>query len=318
MKSSSLSARLSTIAFSGLAVCTLALGSIWLTPAAPAFAAPAAPPAGSTPNYAGLDKAYEREQSARSQQSNNLTKANGIVAKVQAYITNQKAKGLDTSALEAALSTYQTQLGTAQSSHDTAASVLSGHAGFDGSGNVTDAGQARQTVISARQSLLDAHTALAQGGKDLRAAIQQFRDTKVQQNRLATEQKGLAQQQTTLDNANGIVAKVQTYIANQKAKGQDTSALEAALATFQQQLSTAQASHTSAANLLTTHAGFDNSGNVTDPTQAHQTLMDAHQALTDAHNVLKQAGQDLRKALQDYRDTHKVTPVAAPTATPGA
>ncbi len=121
-------------------------------------------------------------------------------------------------------------------------------------------------------------------------------------------------QQTNLDRANGLVTKVQTYIANQKSKGQDTSSLEAALATYQKQLATAQASHTTAANVLAAHAGFDNNGNVTNSDLARQTLTDAHQALADAHIMLVQAGTDLRKALNDYRATHK----PAPTPTPGA
>lgn len=277
-----------------------------------------APPARPTPDYTGLKNAYQREQTWLSQQNDHLSKANGVVATVQAFIAKEQGLGLDTSALAAALTTYQTQLGVAQSSHNTAAGILSSHAGFDGNGNVTDAGLARQTVTSARQSLLDAHNTLVQASKDLRAALDLFRDTKVEQNRLTREQKWLALQQTRLDDANKIVGLVQTYINNQNAKGQDTSALVAALATYQQQLATAQASHTNAANLLSAHAGFDNNGNVTNPTQAHQTLVDAHQALLDAHNVLNQAGTDLHKALDAYRDTHKPTPVPAPTATPGA
>ena len=318
MKRISLLSKFTTLVFSSLAVCALMLGSAWLAPAASAFAATATPPAANADANQRLQKAFQAEQTWLSQQSDNLSKANDAVAKVQAWINTKKSQGLDTSAVEAALSTYQTQIATAQLSHDTAAGILGGHAGFDGSGNVTDASQARQTVTSARQSLSDAHGVLVQAGKDLRAAVNLFRGTQVQQNRLTREQKWLSEQQANLDKANGVVSKVQTYITNQKAQGQDTSPLEAALATYQKQLTTAQASHTTAANLLSAHAGFDNNGNVTNQDQARQTLTDAHQALSDAHLTLVQAGTDLRKALNDYRQAHKPAPAAAPTATPGA
>ena len=312
MKRTSLFSKLSTLIFSGLAVCALMLGGAWLTPATSAFAATGTPPAKDTAVDQRLQKAFQAEQSWLSQQSDNLAKANSAVAKVQAWIEKAKAQGLDTSTVEAALSTSQTQIATAQLSHDTAAGILNGHAGFDGSGNVTDADQARQSVTSARQSLNDAHAVLAQAARDLRTAVNQFRDIKVQQNRLAREQKWLSEQQTNLDKAVSIVSKVQTYITNQKAKGQDTSSLEAALATYQRQLAAAQASHTTAANVLGAHAGFDNSGNVTNPALARQTLTDAHQALSDAHSMLVQAGTDLRKALKDYRESHPATPAPTP------
>lgn len=318
MKHSCLISKVSTLVFSGLAVCALMVGSAWLAPAASALAATSTPPAQNQAVDQRLEKAFQAEQAWLAKQSDNLTKANGAVAKVQAGIDKQKALGLDTSAVEAALSTYQTQIATAQLSHDTAADILKGHAGFDGSGNVTDADLARQTVINARQSLNDAHRILTQAARDLRTAINQFRVEKAQPRRLDREQKWLSEQQTNLDRANGVVAKVQTYIANQKANGQDTSSLEVALATYQQQLAAAQSSHTTAANVLATHAGFDNNGNVTNPDLARQTLTDAHQALSNAHITLVQAGTDLRKALNDYRETHKPAPSAAPSATPGA
>ena len=66
------------------------------------------------------------------------------------------------SALQAALSTFQTQIATAQSSHNTTASVLGNHAGFDANGKVTNPDQARQTLLDGRQSLRDAHGVIRQ------------------------------------------------------------------------------------------------------------------------------------------------------------
>jgi hypothetical protein len=314
MKTTHRTTHISSMAASVLAIVMLALCSVWLAPATPALAAAGTPQPKAAADGTQLKNAYEREQKALATQTGNLAKAGEGAAKVQTLIDAQKAQGVDTSAIEAALATAKFQVANAQSAHDTAASILSAHAGFDASGNVTDVAQARQTITSARQSLIDAHTILQQARQDLEAALKAFRQTQVQVNRLAREQEWLALQQTRLDGTAQIVAKTQVYIANQKSKGKDTASLEAALATFQQQIATAQASHKTAADILSAHAGFNASGKVTDPVQAHQTLTGAHQSLSDAHQILQQAGQDLRKAIKTYRDANE--PEAKPTTVP--
>jgi hypothetical protein len=292
---------------SGLAALALAVASVFTAPAATAHADDPTP----TPHPAQqarddlLKNWYQREQNWLNIQTQNLAKANEAAGKVQDWINGLKSKGKDTSALEAALATFQSQIAAAQSSHDTAANILKTHAGFDDSGNVTDPDQARQTLVTARQSLADAHNVLLQAGRDLRKAVQDFRKTNLEENGLPRLQKWLSVQQTHLDATNQIVSKVQDYINAQKAKGKDTSSLEAALATFQSRVATAQASHTTAANILNTHAGFDDSGHVTDPDQARQTLVTARQSLNDAHIMLRQAEMDLHKAVREYRDQNK-------------
>jgi len=317
MKPTALPVKLGTFLFVGLAVAALALSSLWLGGAAPAFAAAGTPPARPTPSYAGLKAGYQAEQGWLSLQTASLSAANGVAAGVQAYINVELGLQVDVSAITAALSTYETQIGSAQASHNTAAGILSSHAGFDGSGNVTDPTQAKDTLTNARQSLNDAHTTLTQADKDLHTALTQFRAV-VEQARLGRERKWLGAQQTRLDDCNKIVSDMQTFISNQNAKGQDTSALAAALAAYQQQVASAQAAHTTAANLLASPAGFDGTGNVTDPNQAHMTMAQAYQSLLTAHNILDQAGPALRAALQSYRQSHKLTPAPAPSATPNS
>lgn len=247
---------------------------------------------------------YQREQNWLNVQTEHLAKANEAAGKVQEWINELNGQGKDTSALEAALAAYQQQIASAQSAHDTAASILGAHAGFDDDGNVTDPEQALQTLTSARQSLADAHDILRQARGDLHRAVQDFRKTNMA-NQLPRLQNWLSVQQTHLDATDQIVSKVQEYIDNQKSQGKDTSALEAALATFQSQVATAQASHDTAADILNTHAGFDDDGQVTDPDQARQTLTSARQSLNDAHLTLRQAERDLHKAVKEYRDQNK-------------
>ncbi len=158
--------------------------------------------------------------------------------------------------------------------------------------------------------------ALAQAATPPPKAGQQVRD-QILERAYRREQAWLALQQQNLDRMNQIVTKVQNYIAAQQAKGKDVSALQAALAAFQQQIAVAQSSHTTAATALGNHAGFDANGNVTDPALARQTILDGRQALRDAHRVIRQAVTDLRRASRAWRTANGLT-AQQPAATPSS
>jgi len=128
------------------------------------------------------------------------------------------------------------------------------------------------------------------GGKRLEAAFK-------------AEQKWLSIQQEHLNKAGEFADKVQTFIDEQK--GKDTSALEAALAAFNQQVAAAQGKHDNAASILSAHAGFDENGQVTNREAARETVKSAHEALANARKTLWQAERDLRKALKDWRQANK-------------
>jgi phosphoserine phosphatase len=267
-----------------------------------------------------LAKAYQNEQKWLTTQQGYLSKAGNLVTNVQDLISKAQAKGLDTSALSSALSTFQTQLAAAQTSSNNAQSILSAHNGFDGNGNVTDPTAAAQTVKEAQQSLLDAHATLDQATKDLSTAVKAWEEAnkdKLQQQDLSkdyqNEQKWLSVQSDVLAGANQAATNVQNLISKAQAQGLDTSALSAALSAFQSQVANAQSSHNTAQGILSTHNGFDDSGNVTDQTAATQTVNDAHQSLLDAHNTLVQAAADLTKAVDAWRDQNHL-----PTPTPSA
>jgi len=138
----------------------------------------------------------------------------------------------------------------------------------------------------------DDGTAAAPGGKALEKAYQR-------------ELKWLSIQQEHLNKAGEFTGKVQTFIDEQKAKGKDTSALEAALAAFNQQVAAAQGEHDNAASILSAHAGFDENGQVTNREAARETVKSAHEALANARKTLWQAERELRKALKDWRQANK-------------
>lgn len=139
-------------------------------PASKAFTFEFRPPEG------WLEKAYQRELSGLEVQQIHLNWANKAATELQAWIDNLLLQGVDPSGLIAALRVFQAQIAIAQAAHDTAGSILSAHAGFDAQGVVIDIAQARQTVMTARQSLLEAHAVLKQAVEDLHESIRAFRE----------------------------------------------------------------------------------------------------------------------------------------------
>lgn len=132
-------------------------------------------------------------------------------------------------------------------------------------------------------------------------------------------QKNLSELKSHLEKANDVAKKAQDFIAEAKSKGKDTTAAEAALATFKTELAKAQALYDEAKKILDTHAGFDANGKVIDREAAKDTVLDAGKALREGQKTLAKAVRDAQKAVKDLRkdrkdDKDKVTPSV--TATP--
>ncbi len=109
----------------------------------------------------------------------------------------------------------------------------------------------------------------------------------------------LSSQEERLQKAAEAVSRVEDYIAGQQAKGTDTSEAEGALNVFEGALAEAGSYHDEAGAILTTHAGFDSNGKVTDLSQAVETVRNAGQAQRQVHLILVQALTDLRSTLRD-------------------
>ncbi len=219
----------------GLAVGSIVLGLSAALPSGTALA-DGSTPTPRTRDYSDLTKAFQADQKLLGDQQNGLDKAGGEVAKVQDLISKAQAKGVDVSTLQAALSAYQSQLSAAQGSHAAAASTLSAHNGFNGSGNVTDPAAARQTVQDAGQSLKAAHDTLSQAVRDLGSAVKNWREANLDklqnqdlQKAFQDEQKWFAVQTDNLTKAGNAATDVQDLINKAQAKGLDASALQSAL-----------------------------------------------------------------------------------------
>lgn len=138
------------------------------------------PPAQPTPTdkqaaqVARLEKAYQAELKALDAQAKRLDTADARVQKVTDRIASLKSQGKDTTAIDQELSDFKDMLKTAHSSHDSAASILKTHAGFDANGKVTDPKLAQDTVQQARKLLRDVPQTLRPAVRDLVRTIRQF------------------------------------------------------------------------------------------------------------------------------------------------
>ena len=312
----------------GLTALTM-LAGLALSAPAPVYAdATATPTQAANPGYPALVKVYQAEQARLATQAANLTRANSAVTRIQALIAQAQAKSLNVSELQTALATFQSQLASAQAEHNTAASILSAHAGFAGDGNVTNAAEARQTVLDARQALAGAAAILTQAAKDLAQAVRAWRADnrslareKSLDKAFAAEQAWLQRQDTNLGKTAAAVDKVQSLIDQWQAKGVDVSFLQALLNDFKAQLTGAQASSQTATTILSGHAGFDANGKVTTLDQALLTVQSAREALRSAATSLSQAFSDLARGLRVWRAQHhpsNTAPAPSPTPAPGA
>lgn len=122
----------------------------------------------------------------------------------------------------------------------------------------------------------------------------------VEKNTLDRQSKRLAAADTAVD-------RIQKLIDTLKGKGIDASKLQSALNDFKVKLSDAKTFHTTAGDILNTHAGFDDAGKVTAPAQAVDTLKAAHQALADVRSTLSGSLQTVRQAAKDLRQYLKTT-----------
>jgi hypothetical protein len=126
-----------------------------------------------------LQAGLKLENDWLNRQSENITRMNDTAGKVQTKIDQLDAKGVDTSALVAALAAFNAQMPAINASHATATQILGGHAGFDAAGNVTNVDLAKTTLADARSALKDAHSTMIAAAQALKQAVQAFRSTLV-------------------------------------------------------------------------------------------------------------------------------------------
>ena len=114
-----------------------------------------------------------------------------------------------------------------------------------------------------------------------------------------------------INGASGMISNIQTKIDAAKAKGKDVASVQSALDAFSTAVKNVQGIYASIQSIVQTHAGFDAAGNVTDPTQALQTVQDLHTQLASIRQAgVREAGKALRDAIKAFRQAN---PPATPT-----
>lgn len=116
-------------------------------------------------------------------------------------------------------------------------------------------------------------------------------------------QKAWAKDQTAytrigkiLNDASSLISKIQTRLDDAKAKGKDVSAVQTALNAFSTAVNNVQPIYANLQTIVQSHSGFDELGNVTDPTQALQTVQNFK---SNAEQIWQAGLQEARKALHD-------------------
>jgi len=173
MTDSSMRDKVVSVLVVSVVICAVVAGATM--PAGIPAAQAAAPGKAGLGQNTRLEFQLQRLQLALQGQQLRLDMSRTIITQSQAWIDALKADGKDTSALQSALDAFSGQVQATQSTHDKAKSVLDAKAGFDASGKVVDADQARQTVKDARQAMKDAHEIIRDASDAFRDAVRAFR-----------------------------------------------------------------------------------------------------------------------------------------------
>jgi len=128
---------------------------------------------------ARLEASYDKLVDWYNKQSEWMGKADTTVAKTQSMIDKATARGLDASAVQSALNTFAALYPDARVYNQQAGAILSTHAGFDDSGNVTDPAAAIETLRSLQAALKAGYDTMGgenHAGVALRQAVKAFLD----------------------------------------------------------------------------------------------------------------------------------------------
>jgi hypothetical protein len=121
-----------------------------------------------------LERLFQSQQERFDHQTGVLARAETLTERVQTKIDEATAKGLDATAVQAALDAFASALPAAQAAHDQAGRLIAAHPGFDDKGKVTDVASAVQTIRGIHAAFREFVEALLPPFRALRLAIRDF------------------------------------------------------------------------------------------------------------------------------------------------
>ena len=123
-----------------------------------------------------LERIWARQLKAYERLGKAIDGSDAFIEKVQARIDKAAENGKDVTALQAALDAFEAAVKDAHPLYESTKGIINSHRGFDESGKVTDAEQARETVKEMHDALKDIKSAMGGTGKALREALRAFRE----------------------------------------------------------------------------------------------------------------------------------------------
>ena len=144
-------------------------------PVTSVFAQSQTPPTGDQVN-AKLEQAWARQLANYEKLGKRFSDTDVLIAKFQAKIDKAAANGKDVTAVQAALTAFASALKSGKPTYDSMGGIVTSHQGFDASGKVSDAAQAKATVQEFRAKMKELQSTMNGTGKALREALQAFRD----------------------------------------------------------------------------------------------------------------------------------------------
>ena len=132
----------------------------------------------------------------------------------------------------------------------------------------------------------------------------------------ARDQTAYAQVGKILNGTDSLISKIQTKLDDAKSKGKDVSSVQTALDAFSAAVKNVQPTYSEMQTIIQSHSGFDASGNVTDPTQALQTVQGFKSNAEEIRQAgVSEAGKALHEAIKAF---HQANPPATPTPAPSS
>ncbi len=117
---------------------------------------------------------------------------------------------------------------------------------------------------------------------------------------------------TRLDQIDSVTARAQEFITRANERGVDTSSIQAALDAFSAAVQDARPIYQSANGIVQSHQGFDANGQVTDRTQAIETVRELGAKLGEVKAAMNGTGQALREAMRALREANRPSETPAP------
>lgn len=108
------------------------------------------------------------------------------------------------------------------------------------------------------------------------------------------------------DDSTTRLDKAQELIDKAAAKGKDTTAVQAALNAFAAAVEKSRSVYEEVQALVTTHAGFDSNGKVTDAIQAKAIVQEVRAKLQALKTSMDGTGKALREAIRAFREANKL------------